>query len=141
MYTLPFLVAKLTDIGLMTVYTFVAAVSLSWVVGRWYGPFDPKDHEQRSTLSLAFEIVTHLFLIGILAYLFRNVVERIPYPLEGVGGFQHHRLKEVQNGGFFIIVFLFYDEHLNHLLKYFATRVFPGHASNPHAGSELGKFM
>jgi hypothetical protein len=141
MYTLPFLIAKLVDIGLTTVYMLVAAIAISWVVEHWYGPFEPKEHESRSTLSLALEIVTHFFLLGVLAYLVRNVVERIPYPLEGVGGFQHHRLKEVEDAGVFIIVFLFYDEHLAQLLKYFATRIFPGHASGDHAGSGLGKFM
>jgi len=141
MYTLPFLIAKLADIGLTTVYMFVAAIVLSWAVDHWYGPFDKKVHEKRSTLSLALEIVAHFFLLGVFAYLIRNVIERIPYPLEGVGGFQHRRLKEVEDAGVFVIIYLFYDEHLARLLKYFATRVFPGNASNSHAGSGLGKFM
>ena len=123
MYTVPFLVAKLMDIGLVTVYYFIAGITLSWLVDHWMGPFDEEKTERRSIVSIVSEILLQFFLLGLLAYVMRNIVERIPFPLEGLGGFQHERLKEAHEGAVFVIVYLFFQEHLALNLKHLGLRL------------------
>lgn len=123
MVTAAFLTAKILDIGLVTTYYFMAAFFLAWLVDYWYGPFDEKQHEERSTLLLILEAIGKFFVIGVLVYFVRNLVERIPYPLEGLGGFQHARLKEVDEAFVFLTVFVFYQDHLADTLKYLMARI------------------
>jgi len=144
MYTLAFLTAKLLDIGLVTVYYFLAAFTLSWLVDHWMGPFDEEKARKRPMVYIILEVVFQFFLLGVLTYIMRNLVERIPFPLEGLGYFHHHRLKELHDAGVFVVVFLFYQEHLALNLKHLAERI-SGHANDAkekkseHPG--LGKFM
>ena len=147
MYTAAFLTAKLADIGLVTIYFFTAAFVFSWLIERYVGPFDEEETKRRSTASLIGEVLLQFFLLGILTYAIRNVVERIPFPLEGFGGFQHARLKEVDDAGVFVIVFLFYQERLARNLKHIAKRLAFGGDKKEDAtkhkkeGSGLGRFM
>jgi hypothetical protein len=139
-----FLAAKLCDIGLVTVYYFFAAICLSWVFNRGMGPFDESEYEQRSTFSIILEVLLQFFILGILTYGLRNLVERIPFPLEGLGGYQHIRLKEIDDAVVFTVVFLFYQDHLAMTLKYLAKRLLfvsetPDSASHNRSG--LGKFI
>ena len=54
----------------------------------------------RTNKFLVFlEICCQLFIIGILVYLLRNLVELIPFPLEGIYGYQHFRVRELYSGG------------------------------------------
>jgi hypothetical protein len=144
MYSLAFLTAKLLDIGLVTVYYFLAAFTLSWLVDRWMGSFDEEKARKRPMVYIILEVLFQFFLLGVLTYVTRNIVERIPFPLEGFGGFRNHRLKELHEAGVFVIVFLFYQEHLALNLKHLAERI-SGHADDAkenkseHPG--LGKFM
>jgi hypothetical protein len=131
MYTIPFLTAKLVDIGFVTVYYFAAAFVLSSLLNWWMGPFDEETQKQKSIVLLLGEVILQFFVLGVLTFIMRNIVERVPFPFEGLGGFRHSRLKEVDDAGVFIIVFLFYQEHLALTLKHLATRI----SSDPRARS------
>lgn len=51
--------------------------------------------------KLVSRIVGRTCLIMVATYLIRVTVKRIPFPLDGVGGFRHARVKEI-NGGVII---------------------------------------
>ena len=118
-----FLFAKLLDIGLVTVYYFFIGFVLSALIDDQLGDFSDENYEKTSTLWIVLEIVTHLFALGIFSYVIRNVIERIPYPLEGYGGFHHIRLKEIQGGIVLSFVLLFFQKNLNDKILYLKKRV------------------
>jgi hypothetical protein len=118
-----FLFAKLLDIGLVTVYYFFIGFVLSALIDDQLGDFSDENYEKTSTLWIVLEIVTHLFALGIVSYVIRNVIERIPYPLEGYGGFHHIRLKEIQGGIVLSFVLLFFQKNLNDKILYLKKRV------------------
>jgi hypothetical protein len=123
-FTPLFLTAKLIDIGLVTVYFFTLGLLFAKLFDAAYGDFEKEKYEKHPTALLFAEIVLHLFLIGVVAYLLRNLVQLIPYPLEGMGGFRHERLKELEGGHVLSIVMIFFQKNLLDKLKYFAKRVF-----------------
>jgi hypothetical protein len=118
-----FLFAKLLDIGLVTVYYFFIGFVLSALIDDQLGDFSDENYKKTSTLWIVLEIVTHLFALGIVSYVIRNVIERIPYPLEGYGGFHHIRLKEIQGGIVLSFVLLFFQKNLNDKILYLKKRV------------------
>jgi len=118
-----FLVAKLLDIGLVTVYYFLIGIALSSLIDNVLGEFNAENYKESSSLWIAVEIIVHLFGLGILSYVMRNLIERIPYPLEGYGGFHHIRLKEIQGGIVLSFVLLFFQKNLNDKIFYLKKRV------------------
>jgi hypothetical protein len=95
-YTQKFLVAKTTDIALSSVYYFFLALAASIglnFASEFYESYTLKDKTQEKSMTrLMFEIVANIFFIVFTFWIIRNVVERIPFPLEGYGGYQHAKL-------------------------------------------------
>lgn len=121
-----FLFAKITDIGLVTVYYFLIGVVLSGIIDRTLGKFDPTEYKDVSVIQLTAEICGHLFLLGILAYIMRNIIGMIPFPLEGLGGFRHAQLKEIDGGIILSFILIFFQSNLNDKIMYFNSRVIQG---------------
>jgi len=119
-----FLFTKILDIGMVTVYYFLGAVVTSLALDYSLGPFKEPPLKPNNTantyvlLQMCIEVIAQFFLIGVIIYAMRNVVEHIPFPLEGVGGFRHNRLKEIDEAFVFIVVFMFYQSHLEKKLYF-----------------------
>jgi hypothetical protein len=101
-----------------------------------YGKFKVEDYKKISKFQLFLEILFHLFLIGVVAYILRNIVGLIPYPLDGVAGFRHARLKELSGGTVLAMVLLFFQRNLRDKLTFFADTVF-GIKNPPEKAEEL----
>jgi len=108
------------DIGLLTILYFICGYILSWLINKIYINFDPNN--ARMKLVLLLEVCGQLFIIGILVYILRNIIELIPFPLEGIYGYQHTRVRELYSGGIAIAFGVFYaqeniKEKLNYILN------------------------
>lgn len=122
-FTASFLAVKLVDIGLTTTYFFVTGLVFAKMFDLFYGKFNADDYKNKNIGLLFLEIVFHLFLIGVVAYGLRNLVGLIPYPLDGVAGFEHKRLKELSGGTALSMIMLFFQRNLRDKIEYFAERV------------------
>lgn len=122
---LAFRAAKIMDIGYITTLYFVSAFVLStWIDRRIMGPFNPVVAARKSTLRLFTECLAHIYMVGILVYIMRNVAEKIPSPWNGVAGLDHLRVKELTNAAVFTFIFLFYQKHLRDKLFYLSDRLY-----------------
>ena len=119
----PFITAKIIDIGLVTVYYFVFGLLFSWGVDSILGKFDEEDYKELTTFRILIEVLLQLFLIGIIIYILRNIVGAIPFPFEGVGGYEHRRLKELDGGVVLAFVVIFFQKNLNDKLLYLKDRI------------------
>jgi len=113
---------KILDIGYVTVIYFIFAFFLGVSLDRALGPFDREAAERKSFARLLGECIVHIYFIGIIVYFTRNVVERIPFPLNGVAGFVHGKVKELTNAAVFTFVFMYYQKNLRDRLVYTAGR-------------------
>lgn len=120
------------DIGLVTAYFFTIGVVFAKIFDKVYGKFDPEKYKKDSPLMIFFEIVFHLFMIGVVAYLLRNIVEAIPFPFEGAFGFEHDRLKELEGGVVLHTVLILFQRNLHDKIVYFADRVAGIHVAAEH---------
>ena len=131
-YTVGFLATKMLDIGLVTAYFFTIGVIFAKLFDKFFGKFDPKKYEKDPPYIVFFEIIAHLFAIGVVAYILRNIVEAIPFPFEGAFGFEHHRLKELEGGVVLHTVLILFQHNLHDKIVYFADRVAGIHVSAEH---------
>jgi hypothetical protein len=112
---------KMLDIGLLTIIYFTLGYACSWLINKIYPNFD--QNTSRIKFVLFLEICSQLFLIGILIYILRNFIELIPFPLEGIYGYQHSRVRELYSGGIALAFGIFYAQHninlkLNYIFNY-----------------------
>jgi hypothetical protein len=122
-FTATFLAVKLVDIGLTTTYFFVIGLVCAKLFDLVYGKFKKEDYKSVSKPMLLLDILGHLFMIGITAYILRNIIGLIPFPLDGVAGFQHKRLKELSGGTVLAMILLFFQQNLRDKITYFAESV------------------
>ena len=122
---LVFRVVKIGDIGYITTIYFLLAFFVStWVDVRLLGPFQRERNARKSTARLLGECILHIYVVGILIYIVRNLVELIPSPFDGIQGFEHRRVKELTNAAVFTFIFLFYQKHLREKLFYLSERIY-----------------
>jgi len=63
---------------------------------------------KQTTTQLFVNVIILLIINAIASYILRNILQEIPFPLEGVYGFQHKKVKEVTSGqtiNFIIMIF------------------------------------
>ena len=80
---------------LTVIYFFAFALGVS--LDRAIGKFDAAEADRKTTGRVMAECIGHIYLCGVVVYLTRNIVERVPFPLDGVAGFAHGKVKELTN--------------------------------------------
>jgi hypothetical protein len=121
--TLKFRVVKSADIAYLTLLYFVFGAAISMPLDRAFGTFDPVKADKKNVMLLMFEIFAHVAMLGVIVYIVRNVVERIPSPFEGVAGLQHKKLKELGNAAIFVFFLFFYQKYLIDKMNYVYKRL------------------
>lgn len=91
-------IIKIIDIGFLAAIYFVLGILGSAIFDNLYGPFDDAYEQSKSTFRLWGEIILHLSLVGVSVYLLRNFVEKIPFPLNGIQGYDHNKVTELSGG-------------------------------------------
>lgn len=114
---------KILDIGYIASIYFLLAFGIAAAMDRMLGPFDTYAARKKSTPRLLLETMVHIWVSGVIIYLARNVVEKVPFPLDGVYGFEHKRVKELGNGAVFTFIFLFFSYNLRKRLEFLYQRV------------------
>ena len=125
-YTPAFVTVKLMDIGITYTYFFVVGLIVAKVFDYIYSDLLDESKTDWKTYPIGLftlNILFHFFLIGVAVYLIRNVVGAIPYPLEGVAGYQHKRLKELGGGAVLIFMIFLFQKNLTDKVKIYAERV------------------
>lgn len=114
---------KMIDIAYVATIYLTLGASLSIFIDRKLGKFDPKEADEKPVSRLYGEVLLHFISIGILMYIVRNTVEWIPFPLNGVYGYDHMRLNELRNAGLFGVIFFLFQNNLREKLVYLSKRI------------------
>lgn len=86
---------KILDIGYITVIYFVFAFITCIIYDKILGNYDVENDKTKSLLSLWIETIILMWTIGVVIYIARNLIELIPFPLDGYKGFEHLKVKEI----------------------------------------------
>ncbi len=102
----------MADIGLITVIYASIGLLLAKVFDRFDKPVDKEAEAKKSILQIFLEYALIIFFIGILTYIVRKIVSKIPSPFDGNYGLEHMRIKELGNVAIFVFTFLSFQDHL-----------------------------
>jgi hypothetical protein len=114
---------KIIDIGYITAVYFTLGILLATLCDKYFGTFDETKEKKKPLGQSIAELLLYLWFIGIVVYIVRNIVPLIPFPLEGIYGFQHLKVKEVTSASMFTIAFILFQEHYQHKLKYIVSSI------------------
>lgn len=111
----PFLfqVNKIADIGFITVLYSSIGLLLAKVFDRFDVPVNKEAEANKTTIQIFLEYALIIFFIGIMTYIVKIVVSKIPSPFDGNYGLEHMRIKELGNVSIFVFTFLSFQDHLN----------------------------
>jgi hypothetical protein len=100
-----FRIIKIVDIG----YIAVIYVIVSMLFARAFEGvfvFDPTIESSKTMHVRTFELLGMLWFYSVIIYICRNLIEKIPSPLNGLYGFEHKRVKELTNAAIFVFIFM-----------------------------------
>ena len=68
--------------------------------------------EKKSLWALIGETIYILSILSIIYYIFKNLLQAVPFPLDGVYNFEYDRVKEVVSAGILFTVLVVFSETL-----------------------------
>ena len=112
---------KVLAIVYCTIIFSIGGILLSILADRYliYPLYDKTEDEikKKSDFRHIIETTLILGLFGALAYFGRNILQKIPFPLEGVYGFEYKRVKEVSSGALVLWILINYSAVLTSKIK------------------------
>lgn len=117
------LALKFLDIFLLSTYYFVIGFFIASSIDFIIGKFSSQDDKEKPTWILFLEAIWYTFVLSIIFYIIRNIIERIPFPLDGLYGFQHSRVKERSGDVIFVFILFYFQEYYIKKLHFLHNRL------------------
>jgi hypothetical protein len=114
---------KIIDIGFITILYFTLGFLVSIWFNRMYEKYVDLVNDYKSNMRLTIELLIHIWLLGVTVYIARNLVEKIPSPLDNLHGFSHKRVKELHSATVFTLVFFFSQTYMREKMGYLYKRL------------------
>ena len=102
---------KCIDIAYVSILFFIVGYLFGTYIDNLCSYLFGKNFNEKEKIYLMLEVLFQIILVSIFAYIGRNLVDKIPFPLDGSFGFVHQNLKELNAVGFiniFIYSFQYY---------------------------------
>jgi hypothetical protein len=103
---------KIIDIGYSSGFYLLSAILCVTIINKVIGKYNNEKEEKKSTGRLILDVLLNIWIIAIFAYIVRNIFHIIPWPLEGIYGYQHMKVKDVANSAVFVSFMVIFDKHL-----------------------------
>ena len=111
-------------IDIMYIFGFYAAAGffISIFLNKLFPEFDKNIYSKKSTGKIIINICIQFAVIGIIVYIIKNLFELIPFPLDGIYGYNHKKVKELKEALPLIYVILYFQYSLRDKLLFVAKR-------------------
>jgi hypothetical protein len=114
---------KIFDIGYITAIYLLLGVILGKYFDKKLFKFNKNNEDAKTTYQIIGELIIYSWIIGVILYVVRNVIPLIPFPLDGIYGFDHMKVKEVTSASAFLVTFVYFLEDYQTKLRSLYTRL------------------
>ena len=113
---------KILDFLFIIPMFLISAAVFGYMMDYMYGAFDVEDNFHKSNIRLIFEIIYDVWIILIVGYITRNLIELIPFPLDGYKGYVHSNVRELRSGSLFITIFIIFNNNFRNKMHFLLNR-------------------
>ncbi len=99
------------------VLCFIAAFVVSMFLDRITPPLDPS----KSRLRIFAEVCAQFGVIGALVFFMRHVIKNVPFPADGMYGYQHSTNGELRSLPLFVFIFMFFQKKTQAKMTHLST--------------------
>ncbi len=103
---------KILDIAFITFLYGIVALIFAGLLDEYvykHISFQPGvEDKDKTKLVLVLETLVCLAITGVVAYMLRNILQLVPFPLNGVYGFDHQRVPELRSGNIISVILIFF---------------------------------
>jgi hypothetical protein len=110
---------KVLDMGYVACIYFIVGILMARAFDKLYGKFDKEKEKKKTFLKRTIELIVMLWIIGIVSYFVRNIVELIPTPYNNFYGYNHLRLNELKSATVFTFIFLFFQSFFKAKVQFY----------------------
>ncbi len=124
-----FFTVKVIAIIYYSIFYFIAAFLASIYTNKYQTDFNLEENKKKYkndkiiNFGVFLEILFYFALIGVLFYLIRKIVKRIPFPLNNVAGFDILRLSEYSGDTVMACIFFIFQTKLTNKLNYVVSLI------------------
>lgn len=99
---------------------YVGALSfiLAFVASHWLDQLTPPLKKKQSKFRIFISVVLQFSLIGALIFLARGAIKKVPFPLDGVGGYHHRELADLKALPLIVFIFMFFQRKTQDKMKF-----------------------
>jgi hypothetical protein len=113
--SLQFRLTKMADIAFITILYFAAGFLTAKGFDKYIVP--EKRTQNESTVAKVLRVFWYVALTAVAIYIWRNIIEQIPSPFEGVAGLKHSKVHELIEAPILIFAIFYYQRHLDDRMK------------------------
>ena len=110
---------KIVDIGFIAVIYIVLAIVCAVTTDVVMGKFDQLYEKTKSFSRLTLELILMAWLYGTLVYSVRNLACTVPFPLHGYHGYDHLKVKELQNAMMFTLSYMLFSDYIKNKFAFY----------------------
>lgn len=114
---------KLIDIGFITSIYLVLGIVLAKLCDIYLGDFDENAENKKPRWICISELILYFWFLGIIIYIIRNIVPLIPFPMNGIYGFKHEKVKELSGDTTFAVAFVYFQNYYQKKLQNILSRL------------------
>ena len=115
-------IIKIFDIAYIFSFYALAGFFCSIFINKIFPIYTKEKYKKYSRGKLIAEICIQFATIGVMVYLIKNLFQLIPFPLDGVHGYHHGKVKELESAFPLIYTILFFQDHLKDKLLTLASK-------------------
>ena len=108
---------KLLDIGYTAIMYFILGLILAQMMDFFYGKINPAVEQAKPPSRKLAEVLGMIWLNGIVMYFMSNIASLAPFPLNGVYGYDHSKIRDFSNSTVFVWSFLYYQKNFQYKVK------------------------
>jgi len=90
-------------------YVSVLTFAFAWLFSTLLDKVTPPHRPEHSKLRTFLEICVQFGLIGIIGFLSRGLIKKIPFPFDGASGYMHSQQNELRTLPLYVFIFMFFQ--------------------------------
>ena len=99
----------------------VLCFAFAFIVSIFLDKITPPLNPSKSKTRVFLEVCVQFGVIGVVVFLMRHVIKNVPFPGDGVYGYEHSTNGELRSLPLFVFIFMFFQKKIQAKMAYLST--------------------